>query len=83
MTKLYWVSFIILYDGADFPSVCALTGACLSIEEAKEKILYQRKNYTVLSAWIDTYTETEGKEKETVFHECYLTPLGEVKKPEE
>ncbi|MCD8398258.1 MAG: hypothetical protein LUD12_13945 [Lachnospiraceae bacterium] len=76
---LYWVSFIISFSEDSKPQPISLTDACLSIEEAKEKVLYQRKNYNVLSAWIDTYY---GEEKETVFHECYLNFFGDIKKPE-
>jgi hypothetical protein len=67
--KSYWVSLIIQDKENSKPWLCAMSECCLSLDEAKKLIDQQRKNYRVLSAWVDTYYE---EVKETVFHECYI-----------
>ena len=52
-------------------------GKCYDTDEAEDLILKARKQFTVLSAWIDIFDE-DGV-KETVYHECYVNPLGMVR----
>ena len=51
------------------------------IKDAKEIILKARKNFRVLSSWIDTYDGANNKI--TVFHECYVNFIGKVERPKE
>ena len=37
-----------------------------------------RESHNVLSAWIDVFDKND--QKTTVFHECYVDVLGNVKK---
>lgn len=73
----YWVSAII-QDKTDFrPWLCSMDTAELSVEDALVVIGNLIKDHTVLSAWIDLYDN--GNERQTVFHECYINALGNVK----
>lgn len=54
-----------------------MSDSCSSLSEAKEAIEKYRNNYRVLFAWVDTYGE--NKVKTTVFHECYVDTLGNLK----
>lgn len=76
--KLYWVSSIIQDKGDDKPWLCAISESELSLEDAMNTIAKARTNYTVLSAWIDTFDE--NNKKKTVFHECYIDVFGNVRK---
>lgn len=72
----YWVSFIQREGKDSRPRLCAAYNSCHSLEEAKRKILEQRKMYDVYSAWIK-----DGDEKEIVFYECYVDGMGYIEKP--
>ena len=76
--KLYWVSSIIQDKGDNKPWLCASSESELSLEDAMNTIAKARANYTVLSAWIDTFDE--NNKKETVFHECYIDVFGYIRK---
>lgn len=76
MTKLYWVSLIIQDYEDSKPWLCSFALPHDNIEESKKSIERGRKNYRVLSAWIDTFDK--DKNKTTVFHECYLNALGQL-----
>lgn len=67
---MYWVSFIIQDEGDSKPWLCAISTAQNTLEEAKNVIEEKRKNYNVLSAWIDTFNGNDNKQ--VVFHECYM-----------
>ena len=76
--KQYWVSAIIQDEGDKRAWLSAMSDSVLSIDKAMETIEKARNNYTVLSAWIDTFDENSVKQ--TVFHECYVNALGYVEK---
>ena len=75
--ELYWVSLLIQDSENSKPWLCAMTDGCISIEGAMELIKKCRKNYRVLSAWIDTFDK--GNHKTTILHECYINALGNIK----
>lgn len=77
---LYWTNFIMKSYEDGKPRLCASYDGCLTLDEAMHNIEKQRKNYIVLSAWIDTF---ENGEKKTIFHECYLDCMGNVRKPDD
>ena len=60
--KLYWVSTIIQDKGDNKPWLCASSESELSLEDAMNTITKARTNYTVLSAWIDTFDENNKKD---------------------
>lgn len=74
---LYWTNFIMKSYDDGKPWLCASYDGCLTLDEAIRNIEKQRKNYIVLSAWIDIF---ENNEKKTIFHECYLDAIGNVAK---
>lgn len=74
--KEYWVSTIIQNEDDKRAWMSAMSDSVLSIEEAMEVIKKARKNYIVLSAWIDTFDENDTKH--IVFHECYVDALGGI-----
>lgn len=74
----YWVSCIIQEKTDKRAWLCSMSDCALSMDEAMETINKARKNFTVLSAWIDTYDENNVKN--TVYHECYINALGDVQK---
>lgn len=74
--ELYWVSLLIQDSESSKPWLCAMTDGCISIEGAMELIKKGRKNYRVLSAWIDTFDKENHKT--TIFHECYINALGDI-----
>lgn len=76
--KQYWVSVIIQDESDKRAWLSAMSDSVLSIDKAMETIDKARKNYTVLSAWVDTFDENNTKQ--TVFHECYVDALGYVEK---
>ena len=76
--KQYWVSMIIQDESDKRAWLSAMSDSVLSIDKAMETIDKARKNYTVLSAWVDTFDENNTKQ--TVFHECYVNALGYVEK---
>lgn len=79
---IYWVSAIIQDSDTQKPWLCALGNGLPSVERAMEEIKFLRKNHTVLSAWIDIFTDTG--EKRTLHHECLIDALGYVlHKPED
>ena len=58
--------------------LCPIAESVCDTNEAEDLILKARKQFTVLSAWIDIFDE-DGV-KETVYHECYVNPLGMVRR---
>lgn len=74
----YWVSCIIQEKTDKRAWLCSMSDCALSMDEAMETIRKARKNFTVLSAWIDTYDKDNVKH--TVFHDCYINALGDVQK---
>lgn len=77
---LYFTNFIMKTYEYGIPFLCASYNGYLTLDEAMQNIEKQRKNYIVLSAWIDIF---ENDEKKTVFHECYLNVMGNVRKPDD
>ena len=75
-TSFFWVSLIIQEDEQTKPWLCSKSTGFLTIEEAHKEIQFMKKNYRVLSAWIDIY---ENEEKKTVFHECYIDAFGNIR----
>ncbi|NLK72934.1 MAG: hypothetical protein GX285_07955 [Clostridiales bacterium] len=73
--KQYWVSLLVQENEKSKPWLCSMTSSCLSISEAMSVIEKGRKNYRVLSAWVDTY---ENNVKSIVFHECYVDAVGNI-----
>lgn len=76
--KQYWVSVIIQNENDKKVWCSKMENCVLDIETAMELIQRIRKNYTVLSAWVDTFDEND--KKHIVFHECYINALGHVEK---
>lgn len=74
--KLYWVSLLIQDTENSNPWLCAMTDSETSLESAMETIKRGRENYRVIAAWIDTFDE--NNEKETVYHQCYISAIGNV-----
>lgn len=74
--KQYWISVIVQGEEDRRAWSIAFTDSVSSIEAGMEAIHKARKNYTVLSAWIDTFDENNVKH--TVFHECYIDVFGYV-----
>ena len=72
----YWVSLLIQDNENSKPWLSAMTNSCSSMDEAKKTIYRGRKNFRVLSAWIDTFDKNNNKS--TVFHECYVDAIGHV-----
>ena len=80
--KRYWVSMIVQDKGDRRAWLLEFYDSIVdSIEAGIEAINKTRENYTVLSAWIDTFDEDSVKH--TVFHECYVNALGYVLNGEE
>ena len=76
--KLYWVSAIIQNKGTEKPELMASCSGNLTFDKAMEEVSIVKSNFTVLSAWIDTFDD-ENK-KQTVFHECYINAFGDIEK---
>ena len=57
--------------------LCPIAESVCDTDEAEDLLLKVRKQFTVLSAWIDIFDE-DGV-KETVYHECYVNLLGMVR----
>ena len=76
----YWVSVIIQNAGDKRAWLCAMTDCEMSLENAMETINKARTRFVVLSAWVDTFDK--NNEKHTVFHECYVNCIGQVKEIE-
>lgn len=74
----YWVSMIVQDREDRRPWLLSFYDSVGSIEAGMEAIFNARKNYTVLSAWIDTFDENNVKH--TVFHECYIDVFGYVQR---
>ena len=77
MNKRYWVSLLIQNTENSKPWLCGMTDPCLSLNKAQSVIEQGRRNYRVLSAWIDTFDDDNTKR--TVFHECYIDVVGNIK----
>ena len=76
----YWVSLIIQNKGDKRAWLCAMSNCEMSLENAMETINKARTRFIVLSAWVDTFDKDNNKQ--TVFHECYVNCIGQVKKTE-
>ena len=79
--KQFWVSIIMQNPDDKQARRCSMSDSVPNIEEAKIAIEVARKNFTVLSAWVDVFDENNVKE--TVLHECYIDAFGKVEKVEE
>ena len=75
--KEYWVSLIIQNDN-ERPWLCAFTDSVTSLSVAIDKIAIMREHHNVITAWIDIFDERNNKS--TIFHECYIDVLGNIKK---
>lgn len=73
----YWLSAIVKSTENGKPWNLSTYDSTGSIAEALEILERYKKNYIVLSAWIDTFDEQD--KKHTVFHECYVDTFGNVK----
>lgn len=73
---LYWVSLLVQETENSKPWLCAVSDGCLSLEEARDVIEKGKKNYRILSAWIDTFDK--NNKKTTVFHKCYINAVGMI-----
>ena len=73
----YWVSALV--QGPNEPRAWLLSSTTseTTLKAAKDKILYMRSSYTVLSAWIDTFDS--NNKKKTVYHECNVDTFGNVR----
>ena len=74
--KLYWVSAIVQNKEDKKPWLRATSNGT-NFNEAMEIINRIKEHSTVLSIWIDTFDENNVKE--TVFHECYLNGIGQIR----
>lgn len=74
--QLYWVSLLIQDTENSKPWLCAMSTSETNLEDTKKIIKNGRKSYRVLSAWIDTFDESNNKT--TIFHECYVNVMGNV-----
>lgn len=79
--KQFWVSVIMQDPDDKRVWCCTMSNSVSSVEEAKIAIEVARKNFTVLSAWVDVFDESNVKK--TVLHECYVDAFGKVEKVEE
>ena len=68
--ETFWTSAIIYDEGNTKPWLCAMSSPQFSLDRAKQEIEHLKENYNVLSAWVDTFDESNVKK--TVFHECYM-----------
>ena len=75
--KQYWVSMIIQNEHDKRAWLCPMAESVCDTDEAEDLILKARKQFTVLSAWIDIF-DSDGVKK-TVYHESYVDVLGNVK----
>lgn len=73
----FWVSLIIQNEGDKRAWLSPMSESVSSLEAAMKTIERSRQNYNVLSAWVDVF-DTDNV-KHTVFHECYVDPLGYVR----
>ena len=72
--KLYWVSGIVQ---SEKPWLLSMSNGEISLEKALEVVANLKKNYRVLSVWINTY---ENDESQIVYHECCINVLGNIEK---
>lgn len=75
-TTLYWSSALIKEN--DKVVNIATSSGELTLQKAFDNIKCWKENYTVLSAWIDSFDENNSKV--TVFHECYVDAIGNIRK---
>ena len=71
----YWISAIIQDTEDSKPWLCSMTDCVFTIEQAMDVIDKTRKNYRVLSAWIEKHNKNK---KEIVFHKCYINIFGNI-----
>lgn len=74
----YWVSLLIQDDEKSKPYLISMTDSTPHLKDAIEIIERGRKNYRVLSAWVDVFDENNTKI--TMFHECYVNVVGKVER---
>lgn len=74
--KLYWVSGIVQSDN-EKAWLLSMSNGEISLEKALEVVANLKKNYRVLSVWINTY---ENDESQIVYHECCINVLGNIDK---
>lgn len=74
--QLYWVSLLIQETENSKPWVSSMSTGCINLEEAMKTIKRGKKNFRVLSAWVNIFDE--NNRKTVVFHECYINALGQV-----
>lgn len=74
----YWVSLLIQDDEKSKPYLISMTDSAAHLKDAIEIIERARKNYRVLSAWVDAFDENNSKI--TMFHECYVNVVGKVER---
>ena len=79
-TLPHWVSFMIQENETSKPWVCNIQESCIDLPAALSVVKKMRKQYRVLSAWIDVF---DGGTKVSVMHECYIDYLGQFEKKEE
>lgn len=74
---MYWVNAIVLNLGTRKPCHIANSTACEDLNQAKSMISRLSNQFELISAWID---KIEDDVKITVFHECYVDALGNIRK---
>lgn len=74
----YWVSLLIQDDEKSKPYLISMTDSAPYLKDAIEIIERTRKNYRVLSAWVDVFDENNSKI--TMFHECYVNVVGKAER---
>lgn len=74
----YWVSCIIQDREDSVPWLCACTESNVSLESAMELVEKYKRNFRVISIWIDCYNDAD--EKSIVYHEACVSVIGKPKK---
>lgn len=76
---LYFASAIIWDRSRNEPSLLSISTGKVTLEEAVSLIENLRRDYCVLSAWVDLFNDTTNPEEaKIVFHECYVNAVGYV-----
>ena len=73
----YWVSCTIQEKEDSAPWLCACSTCQLSLDEAMEVVESYKRNWRVLTIWIDCYDDNNNKT--IVYHECCIGILGNPK----
>ncbi len=70
--SLYWVTLLIDDSKTGYRVwPCAWQDACLSLEEALQKVEKARSSHNVIMVWIDS-TDADHNNTKPVYHKCYL-----------